>query len=79
MRRINRILSKNRSILEEMNPTGKGKTTLKNLQKAGFDFNYITSLYRTKNGNTYYFCYEQGYLALDNGWFALVVKQEYAA
>jgi len=77
MRKINRILRKNRSILAKLNPKGKSKTSKKTLLLQGFDFNYHTNTYVTKNGKTYFFCYEQGYLPLDNDLYALVVKQEY--
>jgi hypothetical protein len=77
MRKINRVLRKNRLILSKLNPKGKSKTTKKTLIQNGFDFNYHTNTYITKNGKTYFFCYEQGYLILDNDFYALVVKQEY--
>ncbi len=77
MRNINNILRKNRRILEEQNPDGKGKTTGEKLAKKGFKFDYFTNMYTTKNGHTYYFCYDQGYLPLDNDWYALVKRKEY--
>ena len=77
MRRTNRILRKNRQILSELNTTGKTKTTKRALDSKGFNFDYHTNLYTTKTGNTYFFCYEQGYLALENGYYTLVVKQDY--
>lgn len=69
---INSILKKNRRILKQLNPAGK--TTLRRdyLLAHGFDFNYITHLYRTRKGNTYYFCYEYGYLLLNEEQVLLV-------
>ncbi len=32
--------------------------------KDGFDFRFFTNLYRTQAGQTYYFCYDYGYLLL---------------
>ena len=43
----------------------------------GFKFSYFTNIYETQAGKKYYFCYDQGYLELDNDWYALVVKKEY--
>jgi len=43
----------------------------------GFNFNYFTNIYETKTGNRYHFCYDQGYLELDDGMYALVVRQKY--
>jgi len=77
MRRVNRTLRKNRNILEGLNPNGKSKTSKKVLLQKGFDFGFHTNTYTTKNGNTYYFCYEQGYLPLEKELFALVIKKEY--
>ncbi len=77
MRKVNRILSKNRRILKNLNPEGKATVHKNELLKQKFDFNYHTNVYKTKAGKVYYFCYDQGYLPLDNGYFALVERQEY--
>lgn len=77
VRNINNILRKNRRILESFNPAGKTiKVHKDKLMEQGFKFNYFTNIYKTKT-KTYRFCYEQGYLELDNGWMALVVRKEY--
>lgn len=75
--KINRILKRNRRILADMNPSGKSKTTREKLLTAGFNFNYFTNEYHTKSGNLYRFCYEYGYIRLDNGGYALVIRKEY--
>ncbi len=77
MRNVNNILRKNRRILAEFNPKEKSKTTKTRLLDAGFKFSYFTNTYTTKNGKVYYFCYDQGYLPLDNDWYALVVRKSY--
>lgn len=79
MRSVNRILRKNRSILAKLNPSGKTKTSLTTLRRHEFNFNYYTNTYTTKNGKVYYFCYEQGFLPLENEMFALVVKEKYVS
>ena len=76
VRNVNNILRKNRRILEELNPKGKTNVQRNKLQERGFNFNYYTNSYVTKAGDTYHFCYEQGYLPLDNDWFLLVVRNE---
>ena len=58
---INHRLRKNRRILEALNTTGKTKVHRMKLQDEGFDFNYHTNIYTTKNDKTYVFCYDQGY------------------
>lgn len=78
MRNINNILRKNRRILATLNPTGKtAKVSKDKLLDEGFKFAYFTNVYRTKAGKTYRFCYDQGYLPLENDMFALVVRQSY--
>jgi predicted nucleic acid-binding Zn ribbon protein len=74
MRNINGVLRKNRKILLELNPEGKIKIPKKKLIDRGFNFKIFTSIYTTRNGNTYYFCYEQGYLPLEDDFYALVRK-----
>ena len=74
MRNINNKLRKNYRILSELNPEGKTKTTKNKLISKGFDFDLMTSVYSTKTGNTYYFVYDQGYMAVENEGFVLVKK-----
>ena len=77
IRNINNTLRKNRRILSQLNPTGKTKVHQDKLLELGFKFSYFTNIYRTKTGNVYYFCYDQGYLRLDSGFCTLVVRQSY--
>jgi predicted nucleic acid-binding Zn ribbon protein len=76
MNNVTNILRKNRRVLVELNTTGKTKVNRDKLNEKGFDFNYFTSQYKTKEGSVYNFCYEQGYLPLENNWYLLVVKGE---
>jgi hypothetical protein len=78
IRNINNILSKNRRILEEVLPPNEEmvKTTKQKLLLAGFQFKYLTHTYTNKKGNIYYFCYEYGYLPLDNDWYLVVRRRE---
>ncbi len=76
VRNTNNVLRKNRRILMELNTTGKSKVHYDRLKDKGFDFNHFTSIYTTKEGSVYHYCYEQGYLKTDKNWFLLVVKQE---
>ncbi|MEM7548912.1 MAG: hypothetical protein AAF363_04525 [Bacteroidota bacterium] len=76
MRNVNNTLSKNRRILKELNPDGKKKIHREKLLKKGFDFDFNTNTYTTKAGDIYYFCYEQGYLNLEEGYVLLVERKE---
>ncbi len=73
-RNVHIRLRKNYRILEQFNPKNKSKISRKRLLDAGFSFDYITSIYKTKKGTVYYFVYNQGYLPLENDWFALVKR-----
>jgi hypothetical protein len=78
---INHILKKNRRIMEELlshAADGKAKATGKKLQEKGFNTSYHTHTYKTKAGAVYYFCYEYGYLPLDNDYYMVVKKQDYS-
>jgi hypothetical protein len=77
VRNVNNILRRNRRILMSMNPTGKNRVTHDRLKARGFNFNYFTSTYRTREGAQYYYCYEHGYLALEEDWYLLVIKKEF--
>ncbi|MFN8406305.1 MAG: hypothetical protein U0X71_02365 [Sphingobacteriaceae bacterium] len=75
VRNTNRILRRNRQILEELNPSGKTKVQRKHLTNKGFYFDHITSIYHTQTNKTYLFCYEYGYLQIHEDEFLLVRKE----
>ena len=77
VRNINNILRKNRRILAELNPNGKVKVHKDKLLDKGFKFSYFTNEYATKSGNVYRFCYDQGYLSLDNDFYTIVLRKAY--
>jgi len=76
VRNVNSTLAKNRKILAELNPKGKTKKHRDQLLKKGFDFDYMTNIYTTKAGDQYHFCYEQGYLELQDGFLLLVTRED---
>ena len=77
IRRINNILRKNRRILSLLNPTGKITVEGIKLGEEGFNFHYYTNIYKTQKGASYHFCYDQGYLKMENDQYMLVQKQDY--
>ncbi len=74
VRNINNALKKNYKILCELNTTGKTKVSRKTMDEKGFHFHLFTSIYNTKTGNQYYYCYDEGYLLLENEQILLVKK-----
>ncbi len=77
VRQVNAALKKNRKILLEFNPDGKSRIRGTDLRRRGFDFNYFTNVYQTKDGREYKFCYDQGYIHTGEDWYTLVLKQSY--
>ena len=74
IRNINHALKRNRNIMESCLPEREDtmKTTRQNLLIKGFQFKYSTHTYTNKKGNTYTFCYDYGFLELDEDWLLLV-------
>jgi RNase H-fold protein (predicted Holliday junction resolvase) len=73
----NAILRKNRKILKQFNPEGKTVIRKEHLLKLGFDFNYHTHSHTTSYQNTYYFCYEYGYMFLKDEKVLIINQQKY--
>ena len=79
VRKINHCLVKNRRILETLlGEEEMTKTTREKLLHLGFQFKYLTHTYTNKKGNVYFFCYEYGYLPLENDWHLIVKRKEEA-
>ena len=77
VRNINNALLKNRRILEAaIGAEDMQKVLKEKLLQQGFQFKFITHTYTNKKGNVYFFCYEYGYLPLENGWLLLVKRKE---
>jgi len=77
VRNVSNALRKNRRILMELNTNGKTRVSAIKLKEHGFDFRYITNIYKTKDGAIYYYCFEQGYLPIEKDSYLLVVKQDF--
>jgi hypothetical protein len=76
MRNTNNALRKNRRILSEMlKKKGQaGRVQRDKLMGLGFQFKYLTHTHTNGRGKVYHFCYEYGYLSLENGWLYVVKK-----
>jgi hypothetical protein len=75
VRNVNNTLRKNRRILQDLLPEGIARCSRAALVEKGFSFSYYTSSYTTRKGDTYFYCYEYGYLDLENDYFCLVKKK----
>ena len=78
IRNINNALGRNRRILKDLLPAEEKmvKTTKEKLLNHGFSFKYITHKFTNKTGSTYYYCYDHGYLALDDERYLIVHWRE---
>lgn len=76
IRKINRALKKNWKILYGIRTSGMKKIHRSKLAQLGFDAQLCTSMYTSKKKKVYYFCYDEGYLELDNGYCFLVKRKE---
>lgn len=75
VRNINNQLRKNRRILEDLLQGDKITLPKQKLLDKGFNFKYYTNQSTTKNGHTYVYCYEFGYLPLEHD-LVLIVKKK---
>jgi hypothetical protein len=76
-RKVHRILRNNQRILSELKTNGKSKVHRRQLVERGYKFGYLTNLFETQSGKKYKFCYDQGLLEQADGYYTLVVKQDY--
>lgn len=78
IRNINNTLSKNRRILENLLPETEEtvRASKEKLQRLGFNFKYVSQTNVDKTGKTYLYCYDYGYLPLENDWFLIVKRKE---
>ncbi|MFD2513226.1 hypothetical protein ACFSRY_05065 [Pontibacter locisalis] len=77
MRQVNATLRRNRHLLKQASPLGKTTIRRTALELHGFDFRHFTHLYRARNGNTYHFCYDYGYMLLEEEKMLIVNWQQY--
>lgn len=78
IRNINNALLKNRKILASLKGEKEEhvKSNKEKLITLGFSFKYLTHSFTNKDGKTYYWCYDYGYLPLDHDWYLIVKRKE---
>jgi hypothetical protein len=74
MREVNKVIRNNRNILASLR--AKGNTIVHRLQllQAGFNFEYHTTCSQKPPAPTHYYCYEYGYVEIQDGFYSLVSK-----
>jgi len=76
IRLINRILKKNFSILSLLNTNGKTTVSKIQLQNLGYRLEYFTTISKSRNNNACFFCYNQGYMELNDKMMMMVLPNE---
>jgi len=78
VRNINNALRRNRRILADCLKENEemAKTTRDKLVHKGLQWQYHTHTYTNKKGNVYVFCYDYGYLPLENDWYLIVKNNQ---
>lgn len=71
LKEINKILKKNKIILERFYTQGISALHRSPMLAAGFNFNYFTHLKSGHGGRTCIYCYEYGYVKLNEDEFLL--------
>jgi len=77
IKKVNKILRKNRSILRYTCPEGKVTVKREFLEKMAFDFRFYTHNYQTSKNALYHFCYDYGYTSVNNNHILIVQWQDY--
>lgn len=78
--KIDRQLKTNRKILKRHNRSGYTTLRKEELLEEGFDPNYFTHYWKSSKGKIYLFCYEYGFLAIEqkeSGKYLIVKWQDY--
>lgn len=75
---INAALRRNRKILKSLVPVQAHNVIVsyRKLSETGFNFMYHTHTYVNKRGTSFFFCYEYGYIPLENAFYRLVKSRE---
>ncbi len=78
IRNTNNALIRNRRILESfLNGTsGTKKVARERLVHAGFQFKYLTHTHLNRKKRLLYFCYDFGYMPLENDHFLIVRRND---
>ncbi len=78
VRNVNNALGKNRRILQELlSPDDDNiKVQKEKLLQLGFQFKYFTHHNITATGGACFYCYDHGWIVLENDWYLVVREKE---
>ncbi len=72
--KVDRILKRNRRVLQELSLETIKLNDKEELSKRGFDFSYYTHS-KKENGHSIYYCYDIGYKMREDGGLSFIVDQ----
>lgn len=77
-REINNLLRRNRRVMEALLPPQEKtiRVSREQLLQKGFHFTYHTHQLTSAKGHHYFFCYDYGYVAIDEHWVQIVRRKE---
>lgn len=76
IREVNKQLRKNRSALKKACPEGKATVRISFLRQMGMDFYYFTHIWKSQNGNQYYFSYDYGFMYIQDPEKVLIIQRQ---
>lgn len=76
IRNFNRVLKRNRDILEQLHANSKDQVSMVQLARLGFNFDYHTHHRFNKEQELHTFCYEFGYRKIEPDKFMLTRDDE---
>jgi len=74
VKKITKILTHNYQIMQKLNANSRTIVSEQQLKGLGLNFSYITSYQTTQKGDVYHFCFDQGYLKINDNQVLLVVQ-----
>jgi hypothetical protein len=77
VRNVHGLLRKNRRILADLYAEQKVKVHRDALIALGYNFSFFTHVIETANGQKYHFCFEYGYMEMENDFLELSQNSRY--
>jgi len=77
---VNEQLKRNRNVLQHFHKAGKATIIQSELFNKGFDPNYFTNYWKNRKNDVYLFCYEYGFLSINESTkkkYLIIDWQEY--
>lgn len=77
VRNVHGLLRKNRRILADLFDEGRHKVHKDALFALGYNFSFFTHIIETSSGKKYHYCFEYGYMEIEDGFIELKQNSNY--